>query len=280
MRKLWRPGLPGLARGGRHRRAARCSTCCAESGRAHGLRDRLGGRPPPRDRRRPADPQRHRPRRPRRRRRGQRPRALRLRRAARRGPGGAARRRDRGAPAATRPSRCPTARGRARARSSPPSRPPPASHARVGRQARGPALPAPRSTASGAGRALVIGDRLDADVAGARAAGLDGAIVLTGATSRGRPARPTPPRRSSPRRWPSWCSHRERSAPTTSTPRARAIAGCSTAGRARGRAPRGDRARQAADGRGRPVAPISKVRRSPAGCRSRSTPRARWSTPT
>jgi glycerol-1-phosphatase len=35
----------------------------------------------------------------------------------------------------------------------------------------------------GDGRALVIGDRLDADVAGARAAGIDGAIVLTGATS-------------------------------------------------------------------------------------------------
>jgi HAD superfamily hydrolase (TIGR01450 family) len=35
----------------------------------------------------------------------------------------------------------------------------------------------------GAGRALVVGDRLDADVAGARAAGLDGAIVLTGATT-------------------------------------------------------------------------------------------------
>jgi ribonucleotide monophosphatase NagD (HAD superfamily) len=35
----------------------------------------------------------------------------------------------------------------------------------------------------GEGRALVIGDRLDADVAGAHAAGLDGAIVLTGATS-------------------------------------------------------------------------------------------------
>jgi HAD superfamily hydrolase (TIGR01450 family) len=35
----------------------------------------------------------------------------------------------------------------------------------------------------GPGRTLVIGDRLDADLAGARAAGLDGAIVLTGATS-------------------------------------------------------------------------------------------------
>jgi glycerol-1-phosphatase len=32
-------------------------------------------------------------------------------------------------------------------------------------------------------RALVVGDRLDADLAGARAAGLDAAIVLTGATS-------------------------------------------------------------------------------------------------
>ena len=35
----------------------------------------------------------------------------------------------------------------------------------------------------GPGRALVVGDRLDTDVAGARAAGLDGAIVLTGATT-------------------------------------------------------------------------------------------------
>ena len=35
----------------------------------------------------------------------------------------------------------------------------------------------------GPGRALVVGDRLDADVEGARAAGLDAAIVLTGATS-------------------------------------------------------------------------------------------------
>jgi glycerol-1-phosphatase len=36
----------------------------------------------------------------------------------------------------------------------------------------------------GAGRALVVGDRLDADLAGAHAAELDGAIVLTGATTR------------------------------------------------------------------------------------------------
>jgi glycerol 3-phosphatase-2 len=34
------------------------------------------------------------------------------------------------------------------------------------------------------GRALVVGDRLDADLEGAAAAGLDAAIVLTGATSR------------------------------------------------------------------------------------------------
>ena len=35
----------------------------------------------------------------------------------------------------------------------------------------------------GPGRALVVGDRLDADVQGARAAGVDGAVVLTGATT-------------------------------------------------------------------------------------------------
>jgi HAD superfamily hydrolase (TIGR01450 family) len=36
----------------------------------------------------------------------------------------------------------------------------------------------------GPGRALAVGDRLDADLAGANAAGLDAAIVLTGATTR------------------------------------------------------------------------------------------------
>lgn len=36
----------------------------------------------------------------------------------------------------------------------------------------------------GEGRALVVGDRLDVDLAGAHAAGLDGAIVLSGATTR------------------------------------------------------------------------------------------------
>jgi HAD superfamily hydrolase (TIGR01450 family) len=36
----------------------------------------------------------------------------------------------------------------------------------------------------GPGRALMVGDRLDADLGGAAAAGLDGAIVLTGVTTR------------------------------------------------------------------------------------------------
>jgi HAD superfamily hydrolase (TIGR01450 family) len=36
----------------------------------------------------------------------------------------------------------------------------------------------------GPGRALMVGDRLDSDLAGAAAAGLDGAIVLTGAATR------------------------------------------------------------------------------------------------
>ena len=36
----------------------------------------------------------------------------------------------------------------------------------------------------GSGRTLVVGDRLDSDLAGAAAAGLDGAIVLTGSASR------------------------------------------------------------------------------------------------
>jgi glycerol-1-phosphatase len=36
----------------------------------------------------------------------------------------------------------------------------------------------------GAGRALMVGDRLDADLAAAAAAGVDGAIVLTGVTTR------------------------------------------------------------------------------------------------
>jgi glycerol 3-phosphatase-2 len=48
----------------------------------------------------------------------------------------------------------------------------------------------------GPGRAIVVGDRLDADAGGARAAGLDCAIVLTGATSpeEARAADPPPTR--------------------------------------------------------------------------------------
>jgi glycerol 3-phosphatase-2 len=43
------------------------------------------------------------------------------------------------------------------------------------------------------GRTLVVGDRLDADLAGAAAAGLDGAIVLTGGTSRAQAEAATDP---------------------------------------------------------------------------------------
>ena len=46
----------------------------------------------------------------------------------------------------------------------------------------------------GRGRALVVGDRLDSDLAGARSAGLDCAIVLTGATSRAQAEAATDPR--------------------------------------------------------------------------------------
>ncbi len=45
----------------------------------------------------------------------------------------------------------------------------------------------------GAGRTLVIGDRLDSDLAGAAAAGLDGAVVLSGVTTREQAAQATDP---------------------------------------------------------------------------------------
>ena len=51
------------------------------------------------------------------------------------------------------------------------------------RQARAADLP-DRAGPPGSGAPLVVGDRIDADLAGADAAGLDGAIVLTGASSR------------------------------------------------------------------------------------------------
>ena len=58
----------------------------------------------------------------------------------------------------------------------------------------------------GEGSCLAVGDRLDTDVAGARRAGMDSALVLTGATTGPRPKRPTRARRTSPTRWPRWCS--------------------------------------------------------------------------
>jgi glycerol 3-phosphatase-2 len=45
----------------------------------------------------------------------------------------------------------------------------------------------------GPGRSLMIGDRLDSDLAGAAAAGLDGAIVLTGVTTRAEAERASDP---------------------------------------------------------------------------------------
>ena len=48
----------------------------------------------------------------------------------------------------------------------------------------------PRATGSAPGRYLAVGDRLDIDVAGARRAGIDSALVLTGATAARRGRRP------------------------------------------------------------------------------------------
>lgn len=45
----------------------------------------------------------------------------------------------------------------------------------------------------GPGRTLVVGDRLDSDLAGAAAAGLDAAIVLTGVSTREEAERPRDP---------------------------------------------------------------------------------------
>jgi len=46
----------------------------------------------------------------------------------------------------------------------------------------------------GPGRALMVGDRVDADLAAAHAAGIDGAIVLTGASDRTRAEAAVEPR--------------------------------------------------------------------------------------
>ncbi len=45
----------------------------------------------------------------------------------------------------------------------------------------------------GPGRALMVGDRLESDLAGAHAAGLDGAIVLTGVSTRAQAEAATEP---------------------------------------------------------------------------------------
>ena len=89
---------------------------------------------------------------------------------------------------ATPPARCPTASGRAPARYSPPSRPPPA----VTGQIVGKPEPQLFYTALdrlGEGRTLVVGDRLDTDIAAATAAGLDAALVLSGGMTADRVAR-------------------------------------------------------------------------------------------
>ena len=81
-------------------------------------------------------------------------------------------------------SRCPTGRGRAPARCSPRSRPPPARTAdRIVGKPEPPMYEAARDRL-GEGRCLAVGDRLEIDVAGARRAGMDSALVLTGGTTR------------------------------------------------------------------------------------------------
>ena len=59
----------------------------------------------------------------------------------------------------------------------------------------------------GPGRVLAVGDLLEVDVAGARRAGLDSALVLTGGTSRAAAdGRRPDARRTSPTRWRRSCS--------------------------------------------------------------------------
>ena len=100
----------------------------------------------------------------------------------------------------------PDGRGRAAARCSRRSRPPATARAD---EVVGKPEPGMYDTARdrlGEGRVLAIGDRLDVDVAGARRAGMDSALVLTGATeTAAAAAAPTPPPPSSPTRWRRWC---------------------------------------------------------------------------
>ena len=96
----------------------------------------------------------------------------------------------------------------ARARSSPPSRPP------AGRTREIVGKPEPQLFLTaldrlGEGRTLVVGDRLDSDVAGAAAAGLDAALVLSGVgTER---VRVSPATRAGASPWPRARHRRARS---------------------------------------------------------------------
>ena len=105
----------------------------------------------------------------------------------------------------------------------------------------------------GDGTTLVVGDRLDTDVAAAAAAGLDSALVLSGGTSRTQAeaaaAPPTPPPVEDGRR--PRVARRRRAGlmakkATTSTPRRRATASCSS------RSPALDGVHKVATGRVKP----------------------------
>ena len=67
---------------------------------------------------------------------------------------------------------------------------------------------------AGGGRPLVVGDRLDTDIAGAARLGWDSALVLTGADpARGRGPSRTGSRRSSSTASPTWSERRRRQGP-------------------------------------------------------------------
>ena len=111
----------------------------------------------------------------------------------------------------------------------------------------------------------MVGDRLEADLAGARAAGLDGAVVLTGATSAAMARAADPPPPSSPTAWPSCCSSREEAHPSQALLQKgyRRLLDRLAAHEAVHRVATGRVTPRM--GAGRPVAPISKVRRVPSG---------------
>ena len=257
VRKLWRLGFQAVARGGGDRGRRAPAPCSPTPGAAR-LRDRLGGRPPPRgptpgcgSSTAPTTPTG-------RRRRGRRPRALRLRRAAGRGPGGAARRRRAGAGRdATFPM---------------PDGPWPgtgyvvaaveAGH-RVCRRARSasrrPSSSSPRSTGlAPAARWWWAIASTPTWPARAPPGSTRPSCSPVRPPRRPRGADPAPARIAGT--LAELCSRREEAHPPQALLR-RAIAGCSTRSPATSRAPRGHRPGEAADGRGPAVAPISKVRR-------------------